>query len=83
MISLAVTVVLSCTDASTGTDVILFMIVSCVDTGVQMTEIMAIFFDVSEPDMLVVVNDEVGTRSVSLLPVTKFCRGIEQPCKIH
>ena len=29
-----------------------------------MTGIMAIFFDVSEPDMLVVVNAEVGTRSV-------------------
>ena len=64
MISLAVTVVL-CTGASTEADV-LFMTVSCVDTGVEMTEIMAIFFDVSEPDMLVVVNDEVGTMSVSL-----------------
>ena len=72
-----------CTGASTGVDVILFMTVSCVDTGVEMTEIMAIFFDVSEPDMLVVVNDEVGTRRVSLLPVTKFFREIEQPCKMH
>ena len=82
MISLSVTVEL-CTGASTGTDVILFMTVSCVDTGVEMTGIMAIFFDVSEPDMLVVVNDEVGARSVSLLPVTKFFREIEQPCKMH
>ena len=63
MISLAVTVEL-CTGASTEADVILFMTVSCVDTGVEMTGIMAIFFDVSEPDMLVVVNDEVGARSV-------------------
>ena len=63
MISLAVTVEL-CTGASTGTDVILFMRVSCFDTGVQMTGIMAIFFDVSEPDILVVFNAEVGTLSV-------------------